>query len=82
MDPQPHAAPTWTAPPAGRPARGTSACTVSANAATTGTPFFRLKQAADLVTIMRTWLCSGCPRQAIVAALDVIRFDGHLILWG
>ncbi len=37
-------------------------------AATTGTPFFRLKTAADLVTLVLTLLCYGCPLQAIVAA--------------
>jgi transposase-like protein len=37
-------------------------------AATTGTPFFRLKHAPDLVTLVLTLLCHGCPIQAIVAA--------------
>ena len=40
-------------------------------AATTGTPFFRLKHAADLVTIVLTLLCYGCPLQAIVAAFGL-----------
>ncbi len=40
-------------------------------AATTGTPFFRLKHATDLVTIVLTLLCHGCPRQAIVAAFGL-----------
>ncbi len=37
-------------------------------AATIGTPFFRLKTTADLVTLVLTLLCYGCPLQAIVAA--------------
>jgi transposase-like protein len=37
-------------------------------AATKGTPFYRLRSAADLVTIVLTLLCHGCPLQAIVAA--------------
>ncbi len=40
-------------------------------AATTGTPFYRLKHAADLVTLVLTLLCYGCPRQAIVAAFGL-----------
>lgn len=36
--------------------------------ATKGTPFYRLHTAADLVTIILTLLCHGCPPQAIVAA--------------
>jgi transposase-like protein len=40
-------------------------------AATTDTPFFRLKTAADLVTTVLTLLCHGCPRQAIVAAFGL-----------
>jgi transposase-like protein len=40
-------------------------------AATTGTPFFRLKHAPDLVTIVLTLLCHGCPLQAIVAAFGL-----------
>ena len=37
-------------------------------AATRGTPFYRLKKSVDLVTIVVTLLCHGCPLQAIVAA--------------
>jgi hypothetical protein len=40
-------------------------------AATTGTPFFRLKHAAELVTIVLTLLCHGCPLRAIVAAFGL-----------
>jgi transposase-like protein len=40
-------------------------------AATTGTPFFRLKHPTDLVTLVLTLLCHGCPLQAIVAAFGV-----------
>lgn len=37
-------------------------------AATRDTPFFRLKRSLDLVTIVVTLLCHGCPVQAVVAA--------------
>ncbi len=37
-------------------------------AATAGTPFYRLRTAADLVTTVLTLLSYGCPLQAIVAA--------------
>src|ERR671915_74712 len=37
-------------------------------AATTGTPFYRLRTATDVVTGVLTLLCQGCPLQAIVAA--------------
>jgi transposase-like protein len=37
-------------------------------ASTRDTPFYRLKAPADLVTIVLTLLCHGCPLQAIVAA--------------
>ena len=40
-------------------------------AATTGTPFFRLKHAPDLVTLVLMLLCHGCPLQAIVAAFGL-----------
>jgi hypothetical protein len=40
-------------------------------AATKGTPFYRLRTAADLVTIVLTLLSHGCPLQAIVAAFGV-----------
>src|SRR5438552_13733082 len=40
-------------------------------AATTGTPFYRLRHAAGLVTIVLTLLCHGCPPQAIVAAFGL-----------
>jgi transposase-like protein len=36
--------------------------------ATTGTPFYRLRTAVDVVTLVLTLLCHGCPLQAIVAA--------------
>lgn len=35
---------------------------------TKGTPFFRLQTASEVVTIVLTLLCHGCPIQAIVAA--------------
>jgi transposase-like protein len=37
-------------------------------AATKGTPFYRLRTAADLATVVLTLLCHGCPTPAIVAA--------------
>ena len=37
-------------------------------AATTATPFYRLRTATDVVTVVLTLLCHGCPLQAIVAA--------------
>jgi transposase-like protein len=40
-------------------------------AATTGTPFYRLHTAADLVTIVLLLLAHGCPLQAIVAAFGL-----------
>lgn len=39
--------------------------------ATKGTPFFRLQTAADVVTLVLTLLCHGCPLQAIVAAFGL-----------
>lgn len=39
--------------------------------ATTATPFYRLRTAADVVTLVLTWLSHGCPTQAIVAAFGV-----------
>jgi transposase-like protein len=40
-------------------------------AATTATPFYRLRTAADVVTLVVTLLSHGCPTQAIVAAFGV-----------
>jgi hypothetical protein len=40
-------------------------------AATTGTAFYRLRTAADQVTLVLTLLCHGCPPQAIVAAFGL-----------
>jgi transposase-like protein len=40
-------------------------------AATKGTPFYRLRTATDLVTLVLTWLYHGCPTQAIVAAFGL-----------
>jgi transposase-like protein len=40
-------------------------------AATTGTPFYRLRLAVDLITIVVTLLTHGCPTQAIVAAFGL-----------
>jgi transposase-like protein len=38
---------------------------------TRGTPFYRLRTAADQVTLVLTLLCHGCPPQAIVAAFGL-----------
>jgi hypothetical protein len=48
-------------------------CTICGQtfAATRGTPFYRLRTAADLVTTVLTLLCHGCPIQAIVAAFGL-----------
>lgn len=40
-------------------------------AVTTGTPFYRLRLAVDLITIVLTLLTHGCPTQAIVAAFGL-----------
>jgi transposase-like protein len=40
-------------------------------AATKGTPFYRLRMAAELVTVVLTLLSHGCPTPAIVAAFGV-----------
>ena len=40
-------------------------------AATRDTPFYRLKKSLDLVTVVVTLLCHGCPVQAVVAAFGL-----------
>src|SRR4051794_22561563 len=40
-------------------------------AETRDTPFYRLKKSVDLVTIVVTLLCHGCPVQAVVAAFGL-----------
>src|SRR3954447_19896639 len=40
-------------------------------AATCGTPFYRLKKSADLVTLVITLLAHGCPVPAVVAAFGL-----------
>lgn len=40
-------------------------------AATRNTPFYRLHQPAELVPLVLTLLCHGCPLQAVVAAFDL-----------
>jgi hypothetical protein len=51
---------------------GTSAtCAGGPFATTLGTPFYRLRSAADLVTLVLTLVCHGCPTQAIVAAFGL-----------
>lgn len=44
--------------------------------ATTGTVFYRLRTAAETVSLVVTWLAHGCPVQAIVAAFG---FDERTI---
>jgi hypothetical protein len=78
-----NSATTSTAQPEARSGKGTSECTVGRRggtsatvavrpfAATVGTPFYRLRTAADLVTLVLTLLCHGCPTQAIVAAFGL-----------
>jgi transposase-like protein len=44
--------------------------------ATKGTPFYRLRTAADVVTLVLTLLVHGCPPQAIVAAFG---FDDRTV---
>src|ERR687887_360901 len=51
-----------------RRSSGTAVVPVGGPAATTGTPFYRLRTATDVVTVGLTLLCHGCPLQAIVAA--------------
>src|SRR5215208_6282628 len=83
MDPQTQFCPNPDCPARGQPGQGNIRvhshterryrCTICGRtfAATTGTPFFRLKHAPDLVTLVLTWLCYGCPLQAIVAAFGL-----------
>jgi len=83
MDPQAQFCPNLACPARGQRARGNIRvhshterryrCTTCGRTftATTGTPFFRLKYAADLVTTVLTLLCHGCPLQAIVAAFGL-----------
>ena len=40
-------------------------------AATTGTPFYRLRYSMEVVTLVVTLIANGCPVQAIVAAFQV-----------
>ena len=83
MDPQPQFCPNLDCPARGQVGQGNIRvhsqserryrCSTGGRtfAATTGTPFFRLKHPADLVTIVLTLLCHGCPLQAIVAAFGL-----------
>ena len=80
---RPNAATTRSARLAARSGRAPSGCTVGRRggtsvtcaarpfAATLGTPFYRLRSAADLVTLVLTLLSYGCPTQAIVAAFGL-----------
>jgi transposase-like protein len=83
MDPQARFCHNPDCPARGRPGLGNIRihsraerryrCTAcgSTFAETRGTPFYRLKKATDLVTIVLTLLCHGCPLQAIVAAFGL-----------
>jgi hypothetical protein len=80
---RPNSAATRSAPPEVRSGKGTSGCIADRRggtsatsvgrpfAATAGTPFYRLRSAADLVTLVLTLLSYGCPTQAIVAAFGL-----------
>jgi transposase-like protein len=50
-----------------------SQCTTGGDtfAATKGTPFYRLRTTADVVTVVLTLLCHGFPIQAMVAAFGL-----------
>lgn len=83
MDPQTQFCPNLGCPARGQRGRGNIRvhsqrerryrCTACGRtfAASTGTPFFRLKHATDLVTTVLTLLCHGCPIQAVVAAFGL-----------
>lgn len=83
MDPQTQFCPNLICPARGQRAQGNVRvhshpeqryrCTTCGRTftATTGTPFFRLKYATELVTTVLTLLCHGCPLQAIVAAFGL-----------
>ena len=83
MDPQSRFCPNPACPARGRAGQGNIRvhshrarryrCTTCRRtfAATSGTPFFRLKSPVELVTIVVTLLCHGCPVQAIVAAFGL-----------
>jgi transposase-like protein len=83
MDPQARSCHNPDCPARGQPGLGTIRihsraerryrCTACGRtfAETRGTPFYRLKKTADLVTIVLTLLCHGCPLQAIVAAFGL-----------
>ena len=83
MDPQHQFCPNPDCPARGRHSQGNIRvhsqqerryrCTTCGRTfgATTGTPCFRVKYAADLVTTVLTLVCHGCPLQAIVAAFGL-----------
>jgi len=83
MDPQTQFCPNPDCPARGRVGQGTITvhsraerryrCRVCRRtfAATRGTPFYRLRSAAALVTLVLTLLSHGCPLQAIVAAFGL-----------
>ena len=80
MDPTTVFCPNWTCPARGQHGQGNIGihsrkdqrfmCTQCHKTftATTGTAFYRLRTAADTVTLVLTLLAHGCPPQAIVAA--------------
>jgi transposase-like protein len=83
MDPQSRFCHNPDCPDHGQPGRGNIRihsraeqryrCTTCGRtfAATRGTPFHRLKKPSEVVTIVLTLLCHGCPLQAIVAAFGL-----------
>ena len=83
MNPQPHFCHNLQCPARGHVGQGNLRvhshleqryrCTLCGQtfAATKGTPFYRLRTAAELVTTVLTLLCHGCPLQAIVAAFGL-----------
>src|SRR5262249_58546493 len=92
MDPTTTFCPNWNCPARGQTGRGNigihaqkeqrficHACHKTFSA-TKGTVFYRLRTAAETVSLVVTLLAHGCPVQAIVAAFG---FDGRTIadLW-
>lgn len=83
MDPQQSFCPNWDCPARGQLGAGNIGihsqkekryqCTRCKKtfAATTGTVFYRLQTPRELVTVVITLLCHGCPIQAIVAAFGL-----------
>lgn len=83
MDPQTQFCPNTACPARGKSGKGNLVvhsrkearykCTACGKtfAATTGTPFYRLRHSLDLVTCVVTLIAYGCPLQAIVVAFGL-----------